>query len=68
MVITETRLRKNVIADEEGEGLQLQGLLVEKSLEVEHRRFYVLSAAHGHTGGCPGYALLASHRNATKTT
>ena len=32
-------------------------------------RFYVLSAdieAHGHTGGCPGCAALASHGKATK--
>ena len=37
--------------------------------EVEPRRFYVLSAdteAHGHTGGCPGCAALASHGRATK--
>ena len=32
--------------------------------EAEPRRYYVLSAdieAHGHTGGCPGCAALASH-------
>ena len=36
---------------------------------VKPRRFYVLSAdieAHGHTGGCPGCAALASHAKATK--
>ena len=40
-----------------------------KSLEVERRRFYVLSAdieAHGHIGGCPGCAALVSHGKATK--
>ena len=37
--------------------------------EVEPGRFYILSAdieAHGHTGGCPGCAALASHGRATK--
>ena len=69
MMITETRLTKKVIADEEGAGLLLPRIVVEKSLEVERRRFYVLSAdieAHGHIGSCPGYALLASHGKATK--
>ena len=41
MVITETRLTKKVIADEEGAGLLLPRVVVEKSLEVERRRFYV---------------------------
>ena len=43
--------------------------MVEKAPEVEPRRFHVLSAdieAHGHTGGCPGYAAHASHGKATK--
>ena len=43
--------------------------MVERALKVEPRRFYVLSAdteAHGHTGGCPGCAALASHGKATK--
>ena len=43
--------------------------MVERAPEVEPRRFYVLSAdieAHGHTGGCPGCAALASHGKATK--
>ena len=38
------------------------------ALEVEPRRFYVLSAdieAHGHIGGCPGCAALASRGKAT---
>ena len=35
MVITETRLTKKVIADEEGTGLLLPRMVVEKSLEVE---------------------------------
>ena len=42
MVITETRLTKKVIADEEGTVLLLPRMLVEKSLQVERRRFYVL--------------------------
>ena len=40
-----------------------------RASEVEPRRFYVLSAdieAHGHTGGCPGCAALASYGKATK--
>ena len=44
-------------------------IVVDKTPEVEPRRFYVLSAdieAHGHTGGCPGCAALASHGTATK--
>ena len=68
-VITETRLTKKVIADEEGAGLPLPRIVAEKALEVERRRFYVLSAdmeAHGHIGSCPGYALLLSHGKATK--
>ena len=43
-MITETRLTKKVIADKEGVGLLLPRKLVEKSLEVERRRLYVLSA------------------------
>ena len=42
--------------------------MVERAPEVEPRRFYVSSAdieAHGHTGGCPGCAALASHGRAT---
>ena len=64
----ETRLTKKVIADE-GTGLLLPRIVVEKSLEVERRRFHVLSAdveAHGHIGSSPGHALLASHGKATK--
>ena len=37
--------------------------MVERTPEVEPRRFYVLSAeieAHGHTGGCP--VVLRLHR------
>ena len=43
--------------------------MVERGPEVGHRRFHVLSAdiaAHGHIGGCPGCAALASHGKATK--
>ena len=60
MVITETKL-----------AIEVQPRIVaEKPLEVERRRFYVLSAndeAHGHVGRCPGYALLTSHGKARKT-
>ena len=44
-------------------------IVVETAPDVKPRRFYVLSAdieAHGHTGGCPGCAALASHGKATK--
>ena len=43
--------------------------MVERAPEVEPRRFHLLSAdieAHGHIGGCPGCAALASHGKATK--
>ena len=69
MVITETRLTKKVIADEEGTGPQLPRIVVERAPEVEPRRFSVLSAdieAHGHIEGCPGCAALASHGKSTK--
>ena len=41
----------------------------QRAPEYEPRRFHVLSAdieAHGHTGGCPGCAALASHGRVTK--
>ena len=44
-------------------------LWLKEHQETEPRIFYVLSAdieAHGHTGGCPGCAALASHGQATK--
>ena len=69
MVITDTRLTKKVIADEDGMGLLLPRILVENSQEVERRRFYVLFAdieAHEHIGGCLGFAFIASHGKATK--
>ena len=47
----------------------LPRIVAEKPPEVERGRFYVLSAdieAHGHTGSCPGYALLVSHGTLTK--
>ena len=69
MVITETRLTKKFIIDEEGAGLPLPIMLVEKSLEIERGRFYVLLAdieAHGHMGSFLGYALLTSQGKATK--
>ena len=69
MVAPELKLTKKVTADKEGVGPPLQRIVVERAPEVEPRRFYVLSAnieAHGHTGGCPGCAALASHGKATK--
>ena len=63
------RLTKKVTADKEGAGPPLPRIVVERTPEVEPRRFYVSSAdieAHGHTGGCPGCAALASHGRATK--
>ena len=47
----------------------LPRIVAERAPEVEPRRFNVLSPdieAHGHTGGCPGCAALASHGRATK--
>ena len=44
-------------------------IVTEKTPEIERRRFHVLSAdivAHGHTGGCPGCAALASQGKVTK--
>ena len=63
------KLTKKVTADKEGAGPPLPRIVVERAPEVEPRRFYVLFAdieAHGHTGGCPGFAALASHGRATK--
>ena len=68
MVAPELKLTKKVTADE-GAGPPLPRIVVERAPEAETRRFYVLSAdieAHGHTGGCPGCAALASHGKATK--
>ena len=65
----ELKLTKKVTADKEGAGPPLPRIVFERAPEAEPRRFYVLSAdieAHGHTGGCPGYAALASHGKATK--
>ena len=45
-------------------------MLVKESLEVECRKFYVLSAnieAHGHMGSCLGYALLTVHGESDKS-
>ena len=69
MVAPELKLTKKFTADKEGAGLPLPRILVERAPEVEPRRFFVLSAdieAHGHTGGCPGSAALASHGKAAK--
>ena len=61
MVAPELKLTKKVTADKKGPGPPL--------LEFEPRRFCVLAAdseAHGHTGGCPGCADLASRWRGTK--
>ena len=55
---------KKVTADKEGAEPPLPRIVVERIPEAEPRRMYVLSAdieAHGHTGGCPSCAALASH-------
>ena len=68
MVAPELKLTNKVTADKEGAGPPLSRLVVGRTPEVDPRRFYVLSAdieAHGHTGGCPGCAALASHGRAT---
>ena len=68
MVAPELKLTKKVAADKERDP-PLPRSVVERTPEVEPRRFYVLSGdieAHGHTGGCPGCAALASHGRATK--
>ena len=67
--IAETKLTKNFITDEEGTNRLLPRIVAEKTLEVERRRFYVLSAdieAYEHVGSCPGYVLLASQGKVTK--
>ena len=69
MVAPELKLAKKVTADKEGAGPPLPRIVVERAPKVEPRTCYVLSAdieAHGHTGGCPGCAALASHGKATK--
>ena len=69
MVSPELKLTEKVTSDKEGAGPSLPRIAVERLPEVEPRRFYVLSAdieAHGHTGGCPGCAALASHGRAIK--
>ena len=63
MVAPELKLTKKVTADK-GAGHPLPRIVVERAPEAEPRRFCALSAdieAHGHTGGCPGCAALASH-------
>ena len=60
---------KNVTADKEGAGPKMPRIVVERAPEAEPRRSYVLSPdieAHGHTGGCPGCAALASRGKALK--
>ena len=60
---------KKVTLSKEGAILPMPRKAVEIIPEVEPKSFYVLSAdieAHGHTGGCPGCAALASHGRATE--
>ena len=69
MVAPELKLAKKVTADKEGAGPPLPRIVFKRAPEVEPGIFYVLSAdieAHGHTGGCPGCAALASHGRATQ--
>ena len=71
MVAPELKLTKKVTADKDGAGPPSPRIVVERAPEVEPRRFHVLSAdteAHGHTGGCPGCATLASHGKSDKAT
>ena len=71
MEALELKLTMKAASDKEGTAVPLPRIVVERTLEVEPRRFYVLSAdidGHGHTGGCPLCAAQASHGRATKTT
>ena len=71
MAAPEMKLTKTVTVDKEGAGLPLPRIVAERAPVVEPRRFYVLSAdieAHGHTGGCPGCAALASNWKSDKAT
>ena len=68
MVAPELKLTKKVTADRRS-GTPLPRIVVERAREIEPGSFYDLSAdiaAHGHTGGCPGCAALATHGRATK--
>ena len=68
MEAPELKLTKKVTADKEGAGPPLPRIVVGRAPEVEPRRFYVSCAdieARGHTGGCPGCAVLVSHGKAT---
>ena len=68
MVIPELKLTKRVKAGEKGTRFARPRIVIEKTREVERRRFYVVSTdieARGHTRSCPGYALLTSQGEAT---
>ena len=70
MMNPELKLTKRVIADDEGTRLMMPRIVVEKPREVERRRFNVLSTdieAYGPVGSCPGYELLTSQGEATKS-
>ena len=57
MLDKELKLTKKVTDDKEGAEPPLPTIVVERTMEVESRRFYVLSAdieLHRHTGGCRG--------------
>ena len=69
MVASELVLTKKVTIDKERARPPLPRVVVERVLEVEPRRFYLLSAdieAQGYSGGCPGCATLTSHGRAIK--
>ena len=69
MVAPEVKLTKKVTAEKEGAGPPSPRIVVERTPEVEPRRFFVLSAdieAHDHIGGCTGCAALESHGRGTK--
>ena len=64
MVDPELKSTTRVAAHKEGAGPPLPRIVVERIPGGGPRSFHVLSVdieAHGHTGGCPGCAALASH-------
>ena len=68
-MITETKLTKKFITDEEETDLLLDKNVGQEVSGDERGRFYVLFAdieAHGHMGSGPGCALLTSYGEATK--
>ena len=68
MMAAELMLTKKITADKEGAGPPLPRIVVERTPEVDPRRFHVLSETLRLTvtRGCPGCAALASHGRPTK--